>query len=86
MSSEERGLNDLQRQLAVATEQLVDVFGTQLEPALIERTVEETAAEFRDARVKTFIPPLTHNIAYQRLRARAAPLPEERAPRAARTS
>jgi len=58
-------------ELAGRTEQLLLEFSKVLPRETIERVVEETSADFRDARVKTYVPILIERFARDRLKAYA---------------
>ena len=64
---------DLERQWQAAVRELETEFRDTLPAATIQSCLDEVLAEFRDARVKAFVPLLAQRAARERLRALEQP-------------
>lgn len=59
--------SDLRAAVSQATERLQRELGDRLPEATIEQCVSAALDEFRDARIKTYVPVLTYRLARERL-------------------
>ena len=68
VGSSESGQPAVADPLSGLRKQLIDAYGDQLPTEAIDRIAEESLVEFRDARVREFVPVLAWRRARQRLR------------------